>query len=71
MFSGSVVCLEKFAFCIRMRYIPNAPTIIDMEPTIPATRPAIAPPDSPDELAVDDGVAVAVADKEDVLVTSV
>ena len=55
-----------------MRYIPNAHAIIDIKTAeTPAAIPAIVPPDSPDELAVDNGVAVAVAGREDVLVTSV
>lgn len=38
--------------------------------TIPTTVPAISPPDSLDDLAIGDGVAIAVA-KEYVLVKSV
>lgn len=48
--------------------------IIDVRATtkakVPTTIPAIAPPDSPDDLAVGGGVAVAVAE-EYVLVKSV
>ena len=72
VFSGWILCLEKSAFCIRMRYIPKAHAIIDIKTAeTPAAIPAIVPPDSPDELAVDNGIAVAVAGREDVLVTSV
>jgi hypothetical protein len=56
---------RKRKHAIEARSSPTTPT------RIPTTMPAMLPLDSPDDLADGDGVAVGVAEKEEVLVESV